>query len=622
MALGYEDSNVARIYRKISDDSWTQIGNDINGEVNTKFGSSLSLSGDGTIVAIGAIHATSNTGYVRVLQWGGSEWSSMGVNIDGETTSEYFGTSVSLSSDGTVLAIGAINAVRVYQWGDNNWTQLGDDIDGEAPGDKFGSSVSLSGDGTIVAIGAPFYDGTGINVGRVRVYQFSDSAWGQMGENIDGEEYNGQLGTSVSLSSDGTVVAIGTIGYFVPCREYDYDDCVSYDVDSYTRVLEWSGSVWDQMGENIHEESKGDQTGYSVSLSSDGMIVVVGAPRNNQFRVLQWNSNSWTQLGATIANSNYYLGEVVALSGDSQTLAVLDRVGFPSVFQVFTNPDLCEDIACGDNMECEPITGSCECKEGYWPSTDGNCLSWTTCTENQVTLTPGSTTTDRVCECDTGYWLSDSVCDSYTLCTTDQYEVSEGSSTEDRVCQLLSICDPNEEYEVSEGSSTEDRVCCGISEVYINGECDCGDNTVDECGLCGGNGIPTGECDCGGNIDDECGLCGGSGIHTGECDCGGNTLDECGLCGGSGIHAGECDCDGNFDDECGLCGGSGIPTGECDCGGNTVDECGLCGGSGIPAGECDCNKNVNDACDVCGGDSTTCHRTWNMVYCMSHKFSE
>ena len=34
----------------------------------------------------------------------------------------------------------------------------------------------------------------------------------------------------------------------------------------------------------------------------------------------------------------------------------------------------------------------------------------------------------------------------------------------------------------------------------------------DECGECGGNGIPEDECDCNGNIEDECGVCGGSGV--------------------------------------------------------------------------------------------------------------
>ena len=78
-------------------------------------------------------------------------------------------------------------------------------------------------------------------------------------------------------------------------------------------------------------------------------------------------------------------------------------------------------------------------------------------------------------------------------------------------------------------------------------------------------------------------------------------VDECGVCGGPGIPAGECDCEGNVLDECGVCGGDGIPAGECDCYGNVVDECGVCSGDGIAEGVCDCNGNAHDAIGVCGG---------------------
>ena len=43
--------------------------------------------------------------------------------------------------------------------------QLGADIDGEAAGDYSGRSVSISSDGTRVAIGAPQNEGNGSNAG-------------------------------------------------------------------------------------------------------------------------------------------------------------------------------------------------------------------------------------------------------------------------------------------------------------------------------------------------------------------------------------------------------------------------------------------------------------------------
>lgn len=50
------------------------------------------------------------------------------------------------------------------------WSQLGADIDGEATYDYSGRSVSLSADGTRVAIGATGNDGNGEDSGHVRVF--------------------------------------------------------------------------------------------------------------------------------------------------------------------------------------------------------------------------------------------------------------------------------------------------------------------------------------------------------------------------------------------------------------------------------------------------------------------
>ena len=153
----------------------------------------------------------------------------------------------------------------------------------------------------------------------------------------------------------------------------------------------------------------------------------------------------------------------------------------------------------------------------------------------------------------------------------------------------------------------------GAECIYPQGaECDCDGNVLDECGICGGGGVPEGTCDCEGNVLDECGVCGGSGIPEGQCDCEGNILDECGVCGGDGIPEGECDCDGNVLDECGECGGQGIAEGTCDCDGNMLDALGVCGG------DCLIDQNNNGICDIdelgvgsCGPESCGPGTVWD-----------
>ena len=88
---------------------------------------------------------------------------------------------------------------------------MGEDIDGEFANDWSGQSISLSSDGTIIAIGARMNDGTGTNnnSGHVRVYQFDNSTWTKLGDDINGDSANEYSGWSVSLSSSGSIVAVG-----------------------------------------------------------------------------------------------------------------------------------------------------------------------------------------------------------------------------------------------------------------------------------------------------------------------------------------------------------------------------------------------------------------------------
>ena len=81
--------------------------------------------------------------------------------------------------------------VRIYQYtpsGSSSWTLYGD-IEGHGASDYSGTSVSLSADGTRLAIGAYHNNGVnGTNSGHVRIFDnTSGSSWGQVGSDIDGD---------------------------------------------------------------------------------------------------------------------------------------------------------------------------------------------------------------------------------------------------------------------------------------------------------------------------------------------------------------------------------------------------------------------------------------------------
>jgi hypothetical protein len=270
---------------------WTKLGSDIDGETaEDNIGVSVSLSSDGYTLAAGAMYndgAVSNAGHVRVYDWDTVAWTKRGSDIDGEGINDNSGVSVSLSSDGNTVAIGAryndgsfSNAghVRVYDWDTvstpNQWIQRGTDIDGEAESDNSGWSVSLSSDGNTVAVGAINNDGNGSNSGHARVYDWDTTVtpnrWTQRGSDIDGEAVSDNSGFSVSISSNGNTLAVGG----------PYNDGTGVDA-GHVRLYDWNGVAWTQRGSDIDGEAAGDYSGWSVSLSSNGNILVVGATLND-----------------------------------------------------------------------------------------------------------------------------------------------------------------------------------------------------------------------------------------------------------------------------------------------------------------------------------------------------
>jgi len=314
---------------KYASNTWTQLGSDIDGEAISYDGSSVSLSSDGTVLAVGGAWSNGdNSGRVRVYKYANGKWTQWGADINGEAVSDYFGCSVHLSSDGTVLAVGASGNdgkngidsgyVRVYQYNGRKkgWTQRGANIDGEAAGDSSGDSVSLSSDGTVLAVGASASGVNNVRSGHVRVYKFANSEWTQLGADIDGEADYDYFGLSVSLSSCGTFVAAGAL----------YNDGENGVNSGHVRVYQFVNNAWTQLGADIGREAECDRSGKAVSLSSDGTIVAVGAPNNDgtslfssdrgHVRVYKYANSMWTQLGADIdgeADTDYF-GASVSLS--------------------------------------------------------------------------------------------------------------------------------------------------------------------------------------------------------------------------------------------------------------------------------------------------------------------
>eukprot|EP00980_Cylindrotheca_fusiformis_P006406 scaffold1366_cov91-Cylindrotheca_fusiformis.AAC.12 len=311
------DAGNVRVLRDPFGDPNDLVGNILEGSAGDGFGRAVAVSLDGTILAVGAPDASNATGYVRVYELVGGTWAQLGADLPGPDTGSLYGFSVSLSGDGSAVAIGASDTaegdglVEVFDFDGTNWLKRGSSFTGGFD-DQLGFSVALSEDGATVVMGA--------RAGRyVRVYTHNETDWSLVGSEI-GSPSSNQFGFSVDIACTGTVVAIGAPGG-------------GTDNTGQASVYELSGGVW-VLRQTIDGEAVGDGSGYAVSLSSSGSVLAVGAVLNDgagsagaergHTRVYEYDGATYNQLGQDIdgVGGGDYFGLFVSLSKSGSTLAV------------------------------------------------------------------------------------------------------------------------------------------------------------------------------------------------------------------------------------------------------------------------------------------------------------
>lgn len=296
-----------------------QMGNSINGVNALDHGAVVDLNEAGTIMAIGSAGNDTNgdlSGHVRVFKLDNDSWIPMGTPLIGEGENNFFGDALSLSSSGNILAVGArgntihgnnSGHVRVFEYRGQDWVQLGSDIDGSANSDYFGTSVSLSANGQILAVGA-----AGSKV--VTVYLYDGISW-----NVMGSPFLNAGGRSVSLSDDGMTIAIG-----IPLLDINGTNSGG------VRIYKFNGSIWGQIGSDILGEEANNYTGAPAVLNADGTVVAIGSDQTGIYKqyeyvkVFELREGEWSQRGQTLradARDDFF-GDALDLSADGSILAV------------------------------------------------------------------------------------------------------------------------------------------------------------------------------------------------------------------------------------------------------------------------------------------------------------
>jgi hypothetical protein len=261
------------------------------------------------------------------------QWTQVGNSMNGQVAGDFCGSSTAISADGTIVAMGSpVNAnagsgagqVRVFGVSNGVWSQIGQDLNGETSGDQTGRDVSLSADGSIVAIGEPFNNDLGYTSGQVRVFKNINNSWVKIGNDLYGDHASAAAGTSVDLSANGNVVAFGAPNTAV--------NGVPQFIGK-VRVFEQNNNNWIQKGGDIDGDGSIIKFGQCVSLSADGNIVAIGQtgdPMVNspaqigRVKVYQFVNNQWVQLGNTIFGAvvKDEFGIRVSLSGTGTILAI------------------------------------------------------------------------------------------------------------------------------------------------------------------------------------------------------------------------------------------------------------------------------------------------------------
>ncbi|WP_299332820.1 T9SS type A sorting domain-containing protein [uncultured Psychroserpens sp.] len=296
--------------------AWTQVGNTIDATaISVNIGWQVSFNDAGTIFATSSYFANNFVGMVAVYEELNGTWTQIGSNIEGIGSFDLFGTSVRMNASGTRFVASAIDQVRVYENMGGTWTQIGTDILPESPDENM-ISVDINNSGDRIIVGANQNDDIANNSGQVRVYEFIEGSWIQMGSDINGgAEFDG-LGSQVCFNSDGSRFITGSSA-------------------EYVEIYEFMNGDWNQVGLRINGEQLVGFFGLALDMNGDGSLVVVGASNNDagngnsganfgSSSVYREINGSWSQLGEDIDGEAFQdlSGNAVSINETGNIIAI------------------------------------------------------------------------------------------------------------------------------------------------------------------------------------------------------------------------------------------------------------------------------------------------------------
>ena len=344
VGVPYEDtggSNAGAAYIFVkSGSNWTQQAKiqALDKQTSDLFGNSTSISSDGNTVIVGAhLEDTGgqDAGAAYIFVRSGSTWSEQAkIQALDKEIGDYFGQSVSISSDGNTAIIGAphensgdlnTGAAYIFTRSGSTWSEQAKIVASDKErSDFFGWSVSISGDGNTVIVGAHGEDTGGSFAGAAYIFVRSGSTWSEQTKiQASDKESRDYFGRSVSISSDGNTAIAGA----------SYEDTGGSNAGA-AYIFVRSGSTWSEQAKiQSYDKEASDFFGYSVSISNDGNTVIVGAYREGTggsnagaaYIFVKWG-NFWIQrakIQASDKEANDAFGSSVSITSDGSNATVI-----------------------------------------------------------------------------------------------------------------------------------------------------------------------------------------------------------------------------------------------------------------------------------------------------------
>lgn len=242
-----------------------------HGSPYTHFGDSISMSSAGDEAVIGQLGAKGFVGRAYVYTRTASDTWTRSQRLTPHTSEQTdFGTSVSLSADGSTALVGANvyasgqGAAYTFRRVGEHWVRAGRLTAHPAvAGGNFGNSVALNADGTTAIVGS-VYEGS---TGAAYIYQSSAGGWKQTDRlAASGSQ---QFGSAVSLDAAGTTALVGAEASQVTGTAYLYTD----DGTGWSLTSTMGPDVDDQafFGVAVSLDEAGDEGLVGASYDDDGV---------------------------------------------------------------------------------------------------------------------------------------------------------------------------------------------------------------------------------------------------------------------------------------------------------------------------------------------------------------